>query len=72
MADFAPVGDGHFPSLRGAIHRQPEQLHDRRVGRKRAAGLGDLAKLAVEGLDRIGRVHGPSQFSREGKERRDT
>ena len=51
--------------------REVQQLARGVFGREAASGLDDLADLAVERFDRVGRVDGAAEVGREREEWRD-
>src|SRR5215216_7331531 len=66
----APVV-GVAPLALRAGDREVEQLAGGVLSGEAAAGLDDLADLAVERLDRVGRVDRSADVGREGQERDD-
>ena len=68
VENVGPIGDGHRPSLGDIPMSQVEDLSNGLSSRKDDFVLGDLAQLAIIGLDGVVGVDQPSDFVREVEE----
>ena len=61
----APILSPSGPFLRNVHHGEIQHFQQAVIRRKNGFGFGDLAKLAIEPFDGIGRIDQPANFLRE-------